>query len=118
MSEPERGSRSALACNATRSKNHIVGDWPLVGSSAYAFALFYRTIQQEQARIHLWHQQIRTALSAGDTNAVLALVAPQMRSSLMTWSTPDWTVLPSHLVTFVHPHLGREATVWPVRTSH
>jgi hypothetical protein len=84
-----------------------------------AFALFYRTIRQEQARIRSRYQQMRTALSAGNTNAVLALVAPQMRSSFddLRFSRLDGFAQPlgprsSILI------LGGEATVWPVRTSH
>lgn len=84
-----------------------------------AFALFYRTIRQEQARIRSRYQQMRTALSAGDTNTVLTLIAPQMRSSFddLRLSRLDGFAQPlgprsSVLI------LGGEATVWPVRTSH
>jgi hypothetical protein len=62
---------------------------------------------------------MRTALSAGDTNAVLGLIAPQLRTSfddsqfsrLHSFAQP----LGSQSSIFI---FGDGATVWPVRTSH
>jgi len=60
---------------------------------------------------------MRIALSARDTNAVLALVAPQMRTSFDDFSRLDGFAQPLGPRSSIRI-LGGEATVWPVRTSH
>jgi hypothetical protein len=82
-------------------------------------ALFFDAVGRQRARIRVRYQQMMAALSARDTNAVLALVAPQVRSSF------DESEL-SRFEGFAKPLgpqssilvLGGEAIVWPVRTSH
>ena len=87
---------------------------------ALAAVLFVdRSIRREQAQIRARYHQMRTALSSNDTNAALALVAPQYRGGF-----DDYRF--SMLNGFARP-LGprssifvfrNEAVVWPVRTSH
>jgi hypothetical protein len=79
-------------------------------------AFVYQGIRQEKTRIRVRYQQMMIALSAGDTNAVRSLIAPEWRSRFHL----------SRFEGFAKPLgprssiliLGREATVWPVRTSH
>jgi hypothetical protein len=82
-------------------------------------AVFFDAGGRERARIRVRYEQMTTALSTGDTNAVLGLIAPSFRSSFdeLRLSRLDGFAKPlgpqsSILV------LGREATVWPIRTSH
>lgn len=87
---------------------------------AMAAGLFvFRSIRREQSQIRARYQEMRTALSANDTNAALALVAPQYRSGFDGHRF-------SMLNNFAQPLgprssiivLRDEAVVWPVRTSH
>ena len=83
-----------------------------------ALGLFWSSSRQ-RAQIRVRYQQMTVALSAGDTNAVLALVAPACRSGF-----DDLRL--SRLEGFAKPLgpqssilvVGHEATVWPVCTSH
>lgn len=83
-------------------------------------ALFHhRSTRQEQAQIQSQYDQMRVALSANDTNAVLALIAPQHRAGfndhmyylLDSFAKP---LGPQSSITVWRD----EASVWPVRTSH
>ena len=87
-------------------------------SVAIACAIFFDVSGRARARIRERYQQMTTALSAGDTNAVLTLVAPSYRSSF------DELRL-SRLGGFAKPLgsdssilvMGSKATVWPVRVG-
>jgi len=74
---------------------------------------------REEAQIRARYHQMRTALSANDTNAAAALVAPQHRKrfQLHGFSTLNNFAAPlgprSSILIW-----GDEATVWPERTSH
>jgi len=84
-----------------------------------AFLLVYQSSRRERAQIHAWYQLMRSALSSSDTNAALALVAPESRGGFDRYRF-------SMLNDFAEPLgprsailvLGDEAVVWPVRTSH
>ena len=81
--------------------------------------LFSRPIRREQTQIRARYQQMRTALSSSDTNAALALVAPQYRGGFdgYRFSMLDGIAQPlgprSSIMVW-----RDEAVVWPVRTSH
>ena len=87
-------------------------------SVAIACAIFFDMSGRARARIRERYQQMTKALSAGDTNAVLTLVAPSYRSSF------DELRL-SRLGGFAKPLgpdssilvMGSEATVWPLRVG-
>lgn len=81
--------------------------------------VFFDMGGRERTRIRVRYQQMTAALSAGNTNAVLALIAPPFRSGFdgSQFSRLDGFAKPlgprsSILI------LGKDATVWPVRTSH
>ena len=87
-------------------------------SAAIACAIFFDVSGRARSRIRERYQQMTAALSAGDTNAVLALVAPSYRGGFgeLRLSRLDGFAKPlgsdsSILV------LGSEATVWPVRVG-
>jgi len=89
-------------------------------SLALVAALFVsHSIGQEQAKIRVRYQQMRTALSSSDTNAVLALVAPEYRGSfdgyrfLMLNDFAQPLGPRSSIVV-----LRDQAIVWPVGSSH
>src|SRR6185436_12776630 len=78
-----------------------------------------RSIRREQAQIRARYQQMRIALSSSDTNAVLALVAPQYRGGFDGYR---FSML-NDFAEALGPRssivvLRDEAVVWPVRTSH
>lgn len=78
-----------------------------------------RSIRREQAQIRARYQQMRTALSSSDTNAALALVAPQYRGGFDGYR---FSML-NDFAEALGPRssivvLRDEAIVWPVRTSH
>lgn len=85
-----------------------------------AVGLFvYRSIRREQSQIRARYKQMRTALSSSDTNAALALVAPQYRSGFdghrfSRLSSFAQSLGPRSSIVVLHD----EAVVWPVRTSH
>jgi hypothetical protein len=94
----------------------VVGFFLVLGLGVFAFS--FHAIRQEQKRIRVRYQQMMAAISAGDTNAVLA-VAPEWRSSFDDLQLSRFEDFAQPL----GPHSsirisGREATVWPVRTSH
>jgi len=84
-----------------------------------AIGFTWRSANQERARIQSRYQQLRAALNAGDTNAVLALIAPRFRNR---FDSHGFTMLDG----FAQPLGPRsaimvfkdEALVWPERTRH
>ena|SRR5690349_14549306 len=87
---------------------------------AMAVVLFVdRPISREQTQIRARYQQMRAALSSNDTNAALALVAPQHRGG---FDGHRFSMLNDFAET-LGPRSAivvrrDEAVVWPVRTSH
>jgi len=74
----------------------------------------YWADRQERPGIRARYQQLRTTLASGDTNAVLALIAPQCREE----SDAGRLMRMDSFAVPLGPHskmliLGREATVWP-----
>ena len=76
--------------------------------------LAYQSVSQNGTEIRARYQQLTDALSSGDTNAVLALIAPQCRKEfdsgrfmrIESFAEP----LGPHSKIFM---LGKGATVWP-----
>src|SRR5256885_371794 len=87
-------------------------------SAAIACAIFFDVSGRARAQIRGRYQQMSIALSTGDTNAVLALVAPSYRSSFdeLRLSRLEGIAKPlgpnSSIVVS-----GHEATVWPLRVG-
>jgi hypothetical protein len=67
-----------------------------------AFVYSYRSGRREEAQIRTRYQQLRIALSSGDTNAARALFAPEFRGRAHHSL--------GRLVTFAKP-LGRQSSV-------
>jgi hypothetical protein len=82
------------------------------------FVLAYYSLCRDRAQIRVRYQQMRAALSANDTNAVLALVAPQYRSSFgeLRFVRLDRFAAPLGPRSSILL-IWKEATVWPGRTS-
>ena len=74
----------------------------------------YWAERQERAVIRARHQQLRTALASRDTNAVLALIAPQYRKGFddgRLMRMDDFAVgLGPRSKMLI---LGKQATLWP-----
>lgn len=96
----------------------LVGLAVALGSVVIACAMFFDVGGRARARIRERYQQMTTALSAGDTNAVLALIAPSYRSSFdsLRFSRLSGFAKPLGLDSSVLV-LGSQATVWPVRVG-
>jgi hypothetical protein len=78
------------------------------------FMIAYRTNRQNRTEICARYQQLTTALSTRDTNAVLALVAPEFRREFDDGRFMRMgrfaEALGPHSKIFI---LGKGATVWP-----
>jgi len=91
----------------------------LIALALVAVLFAHRSNQREEAQIHARYQQMRTALSSSDTNAVLALIAPNYRRNFHSHSFP-------YLDRFVQPLgtrssiaiSGNKADVCPDRIHH
>ena len=81
---------------------------------AVGLAIVYRSSSHNRTEIRARYHELTTALSSGDTNAVLALIAPESRSEfddgrfmrMGSFAEP----LGSRSKIFI---LGKGATVWP-----